>query len=146
MSHCVSVNEYVYASRKISACCLVFLSFLVLSCVDCQTKPQLAQLLNALWSKFFLKILRYNTKILEVFFMYGCGKNCTFYPQKLHWYGILNFMQFLTRHVVVNVSFIDLNKCHYLVCGCIESDCGRMDIRTDVRTYVRRDGHFYQVY
>jgi len=30
---------------------------------------------------------------------------------------------------------IDLNKYHYLVCGCIVFDCGR----TDVRTYGRTD-------
>ena len=31
--------------------------------------------------------------------------------------------------------FIDLNKYHYLVCGCIEFDCGRTyDVRTDIRT------------
>jgi len=32
---------------------------------------------------------------------------------------------------------IDPNKCHYLVCGCIEFDCGRTDVRTDVPTYRR---------
>jgi len=37
---------------------------------------------------------------------------------------------------------IDLNKYHYLVCGCIEYDCGH----TDVRMYVWMDGHFYRVY
>ena len=31
---------------------------------------------------------------------------------------------------------VDPNKFHYLVCGCIEFDCGR----TYVRTYVRTDG------
>jgi len=41
---------------------------------------------------------------------------------------------------------IDPNKYHYLVCGCIEFDCGHMDIRMDVQTYVRKDGHFYRVY
>jgi len=51
---------------------------------------------------------------------------------------------------------IDLNKYHYLVCGCIEFDCGRTDVRTYVRTdvrtdlrtytYVRTDGNFYRVY
>jgi len=43
------------------------------------------------------------------------------------------------------LKVIDLNKYHYLVCGCIEFDCGRTDVRrptygrTDVRTYGRTD-------
>ena len=41
---------------------------------------------------------------------------------------------------------INVNKYHYLVCGCIEFDCGRTDVRTDVRTYVRTDGHFDRIY
>jgi len=42
----------------------------------------------------------------------------------------------LESHIVVNV--IDLNKYHYLVCGCIQFDYGHTD--------VRMDGHFYRVY
>jgi len=38
----------------------------------------------------------------------------------------------------LNYPIIDPNKFHYLVCGCIEFDCGRTD--------VNMDGHFYQVY
>jgi len=34
---------------------------------------------------------------------------------------------------------IDLNKYHYLVCGCIEFDCGRTDGRTDI--FIRLLGH-----
>jgi len=35
---------------------------------------------------------------------------------------------------------ISLNKYHYLVCGCIEFDCGRTYGRTDGCTDVRSDG------
>jgi len=38
---------------------------------------------------------------------------------------------------------IDPNKFHYLVCGCIEFDCGRRPtsyVRDVVRTYGRMDG------
>jgi len=33
---------------------------------------------------------------------------------------------------------IDLNKYHYLVCGCIEFDAGRTDVRSYTYTYGRR--------
>jgi len=35
---------------------------------------------------------------------------------------------------------IDLNKYHYLVCGCIEFDCGHTDVRMYGSTYVRTEG------
>jgi len=41
---------------------------------------------------------------------------------------------------------IDLNKYHYLVCGCIVFDCRCTDVWTNVRMDGRTDGHFYQVY
>jgi len=31
---------------------------------------------------------------------------------------------------------IDPNKYNYLVCSCIESDCGPTDVRTDGRTFL----------
>jgi len=40
----------------------------------------------------------------------------------------------LESHIIMNVSSTS-NKYHYLVCGCIVFDCGRMDVGTDVRTY-----------
>jgi len=43
----------------------------------------------------------------------------------------------LESHIVVNVSSTLTNPYHlyhYLVCGCIEFDCGRTDRRTDIFT------------